>query len=144
MKRINALAGAALLAASALVTVSAPAQATAADCASQPWPSPVTNVSTVYTVDTGFGTAVDLRKGTLNTKQAGWARIRGTTISGDLVWMDVTKDSGAHWVQCGPFSVDSSGGIPYTRAYYTSSSASYQFRACGRAVGGNSICGPWW
>ncbi|GIH28960.1 hypothetical protein Aph01nite_72700 [Acrocarpospora phusangensis] len=144
--RKGALAVGAVFAAAAIVSVGgSAANATQADCASWPNPGSATGASTVYRQDVGrLGTYAELRKGTLNGQQIGWARITGTTKKGDLVWMDVSNNGGASWTQCGPYTVDADGGIPYTRGYATSSSASRVFRACGRVTGAYSVCGPWW
>ena len=91
-----------------------------------------------------FGLTVTLQSGTVSGAQRGWAKISGPTIAGDLVWMDWTQNSGASWLQCGPFSVDGAGLTKTSAAKRTSSLASWQFRACGRPVGGSSRCSGWW
>jgi hypothetical protein len=91
-----------------------------------------------------FGLTVTLQSGTVSGAQRGWAKISGPTIANDLVWMDWTQNSGSTWLQCGPFSVDGTNLTKTSAAKTTSSLASYQFRACGRPVGGNSHCTSWW
>lgn len=91
-----------------------------------------------------FGLTATLQSGTVSGLQRGWAKISGPTIAGDLVWMDWTQNSGSTWLQCGPFSVDGTNLTKTSAAKTTSSLASFQFRACGRAVGGTSHCTSWW
>ncbi|GAA0915295.1 hypothetical protein [Virgisporangium aurantiacum] len=94
--------------------------------------------------DLGFGVRAILYYGNVGGVQRGWAMIDGSTITGDLVWMDWTTNGGASWLQCGPFSVGGTGRTKTSAAKNTSSSALWQFRACGRAVGGQSRCTNWW
>lgn len=98
----------------------------------------------VYTRNLGAGTRVILYYGNVGGVQRGWAMIDGSTIPGDLVWMDWTKDGRASWIQCGPFAVDDYGLTKTSAAQRTKNDDDWQFRACGRAVGFNSVCGPWW
>jgi hypothetical protein len=98
----------------------------------------------VYTRNLGGGTRTILYYGNVGGVQRGWAMIDGDTIPGDLVWMDWTKDNGAHWIQCGPFSVAAIAGTKTSAAQRTSSDVRWRFRACGRAIGFGSVCGPWW
>jgi hypothetical protein len=100
--------------------------------------------TTVYTRALGGGTRTILYHGTVGGVQRGWAMIDGNTIAGDLVWMDWTQNNGASWIQCGPFGVTAGGQTKTSAAQRTSSSTSWRFRACGRAVGFGSVCGPWW
>ncbi|MFH8798070.1 hypothetical protein ACH4F6_00505 [Streptomyces sp. NPDC017936] len=127
-----------------------PAQATAAECTNGangftgiPYDK---NGSTVHSVDIGSGVTVKLQQGYINGSNHGWARIDGSTWAGDRVWMDWTWDNGAHWIQCGPFTVQSNGSPSTSAAKVTSPSTSYRFRACGRLLGESSVscCTPWW
>lgn len=145
IKRLGALVAGGLLTASTLVVGGSSAQATPADCATWPNPGSATGIYTQYSQGIGRqNTYVELRVGYINGRQAGWARIVGNSKKGDGVWMDVSKDGGKTWTQCGPFLVTKDGGKPYSMAYYTSSSSSLMFRACGRAFPAYSVCGPWW
>jgi hypothetical protein len=96
-------------------------------------------------VNMGFGVTVTLQSGTVAGAQRGWAKIGGSTLSGDLVWMDFTKNNWASWIQCGPFAVGSDNHTKTSAAQRTSSSTAWQFRACGNLAGiGDSICtSPW-
>ena len=95
-------------------------------------------------LDLGSGVSVTLESGTVAGAQRGWARIHGSTIAGDQVWMDWTTNNGSSWLQCGPFTVGFSGMSKTSAAKKTSSSTSYRFRACGRLVGSSSKCIIWW
>src|SRR5258705_5823392 len=53
-------------------------------------------------LDMGFGVTVTLQSGTVAGAQRGWAKISGSTLAGDLVWMDWTKNNWASWIQCWP------------------------------------------
>lgn len=96
-------------------------------------------------VDMGFGVTVTLQSGTVAGAQRGWAKISGSTLAGDLVWMDWTQNSWLNWVQCGPFAVGSDGHTKTSAAQRTNSSNAWQFRACGNLAGiGVSKCtSPW-
>jgi hypothetical protein len=97
-------------------------------------------------VGLGAGVTVTLQSGTVAGAQRGWAKISGATISGDQVRMDWTVDGGAHVkVQCGPFTVSGTNKTKTSAAKITSSSSTYQFRACGRLAGVSAFtCTGWW
>ncbi|MET8578264.1 hypothetical protein [Streptomyces sp. NPDC005012] len=90
-------------------------------------------------------TTVQLHVGPISGKDYGWAKITGSTVKGDQVWLDWTTTGGNGWLQCGPWSVQSDGA-PNTSAAqvvkYTDSQ--WLFRACGKQVGGSSKCTAWW
>jgi hypothetical protein len=94
----------------------------------------------------GAGVTITLQYGNVAGAQRGWAKISGSTLNGDLVWMDWTTNGGASWLQCGPFVVDRGNGTSKTSAAKrTSSSTSYKFRACGKLLGGSTTkCTTWW
>lgn len=95
--------------------------------------------------DLGFNVLLTLESGSVSGATRGWAKISGATISGDQVWMDWTVDGGAHVkVQCGPFTVGGTGMSKTSAAKVTSSSPTYQFRACGHLAGFSSTCTSWW
>ncbi|MFE7973925.1 hypothetical protein [Streptomyces shenzhenensis] len=100
----------------------------------------------VRSVDMGAGRSVTLHYGSVTGAQRGWAKISGTTVNGDLVWMDWTTDNGSTWLQCGPFAVDRGPGTSKTSAAKTTStSANYRFRACGYLKNaGQTKCTSWW
>ena len=150
--RATLATGAAVALASAGLALAGPAtaaHATAAECTggangfnSIPYNQNGTNARTV---SMGYGVTVRLQYGTVNGVQQGWARIDGSTIAGDKVWMDWTQTSGSTWMQCGPFTVQSNGSPNTSAAKRTSSSSSYQFRACGNLIGvGETKCTTWW
>ncbi|MGP4052337.1 hypothetical protein [Streptomyces sp. 2A115] len=102
--------------------------------------------SVVRSVDMGAGRAVTLHRGNIRGLDRGWAKISGTTVNGDLVWMDWTTNNGSTWLQCGPFAVNRGAGTSKTSAAKTtSSSSSYRFRACGYLKNaGQTKCTSWW
>jgi hypothetical protein len=103
--------------------------------------------SRVYSINLGPDTRyprATLYHGIVGGVQRGWAMIEGSTHTGDLVWMDWTKDGGRTWIQCGPFPVDDNGWTKTSAAQRTNSSTNWRFRACGRAHGLYSQCGAWW
>jgi hypothetical protein len=91
----------------------------------------------------GFPRYAEIHTGNINGVQHGWAIIRGNTRPGDKVWMDWTTNNRASRIQCGPFTVQTANSPNTSAAKRTSSSASYQFRAC-LNVNGDSYCGNWW
>lgn len=88
-----------------------------------------------------------LETGTVGGRQMGWGYL--TTHGGEYtqadLWMDVSNDGGATWIQCGPFSTYM-GGTLTTAAYPTSASPSRRFRACASisGTGGGIDCLGWW
>ncbi|MEU0681948.1 hypothetical protein [Streptomyces albogriseolus] len=100
----------------------------------------------VRSVDMGAGRSVTLHYGTIRGVQRGWAKISGTTVNNDLVWMDWTTDGGSTWLQCGPFAVDRGPGTSKTSAAKsTSSNSNYRFRARGYLKNaGQTKCTSWW
>ncbi|MFF3489181.1 hypothetical protein ACFYXC_38965 [Streptomyces sp. NPDC002701] len=97
-----------------------------------------------YAMQAGNVGGTQMAWGVLTTGSNGdW----GPTARG-LVWMDVTNNGGASWIQCGPFTTFSAGARLTTAAYPTSSSASRAFRVCAQvtSLGTNSniACTPWW
>jgi hypothetical protein len=137
-----------MLAGGMAVTGAPPASATAAQCehgANGFVDIPDTLSGTVQrSVSLGAGVTVTLQSGTVSGHQRGWAKISGSTFPGDLVWMDWTTNGGASWLQCGPFSVGGFNKTKTSAAKTTSSSSTYQFRACGTGVGLANRCTSWW
>ncbi|MFK0243925.1 hypothetical protein ACIQUM_04440 [Amycolatopsis azurea] len=88
---------------------------------------------------------VELHKGYVQGLR-GWAKVRGSTAAGDLVWMDWTRNGGATWIQCGPFVVSHTFQTKTSAAQRTNPSPSWQFRACGMVGGTGSVrcTEPWW
>jgi hypothetical protein len=78
----------------------------------------------------------------------GWGEISGPTAGSDRVWMDVSKDAGSSWSQCGPFSVDVAGTIGFSRAEPADlNNNRLKFRACGDILvsGKRKLeCTSWW
>lgn len=153
-KFTGAIAGAVVAGA---VTLSAPGAALAAETVSPKTPAQCENGANGFidisdsatgtvqrSVSLGFGVTAQLHSGSVSGAQRGWAKIVGSTISGDQIWMDWTTNGGSSWLQCGPFSVSSAGATKTSAAKTTSSSSLYLFRACGRAVGGSTQCTAWW
>ncbi|MFI9824315.1 hypothetical protein ACIHFC_28220 [Streptomyces sp. NPDC052013] len=100
----------------------------------------------VRSIDMGAGRTVTLHHGNIRGLQRGWAKISGTTVNGDLVWMDWTTNGGSKWLQCGPFAVDRGPGTSKTSAAKTTSTdKNYRFRACGYLKNaGQTKCTSWW
>jgi Cu/Ag efflux protein CusF len=151
--RRNLAATAAALALGVGLSIAGPAtsaHATAADCSGGANGfidiSDDASGSVVRSVDMGAGRAVTLQHGTIRGLDRGWAKISGTTVNGDLVWMDWTTNNGSTWLQCGPFAVNRGPGTSKTSAAKaTSSSSSYRFRACGYLKNaGQTKCTSWW
>jgi hypothetical protein len=90
------------------------------------------------------GLEVTLQSGIVAGTRRGWAKITGPTTPGDQVWMDWTRNSGSTWLRCGPFTVGNPNMTKTSAAKRTSSLTSYQFRACGWAIGGSPHCTTWW
>ncbi|MFF7333675.1 hypothetical protein [Streptomyces sp. NPDC008150] len=102
--------------------------------------------TTVRTIDMGYGRTVTLHYGLIAGAQRGWAKINGSTVNGDEVWMDWTRNGGTSWLQCGPFAVDRGPATSKTSAAKTTSvSSDYRFRACGHLKNGAPTkCTTWW
>ncbi|MGW7400913.1 hypothetical protein ACWGH7_31095 [Streptomyces cyaneofuscatus] len=98
----------------------------------------------IRTLDMGSGVSITLQYGNISGSQRGWAKISGRAFSGDRVWMDWTTNGGSSWLQCGPFTVGTTGTSKTSAAKTTSTSSSYKFRACGNLNGGPVRCTTWW
>ncbi|MEZ0070861.1 hypothetical protein [Planotetraspora sp. GP83] len=150
IRRLVSVSLAAALVTGGLTALSSPASADAANCTNGangftniPYNKTGTRVDG-KTADLGGGRRVELHKGIINGVEHGWAIIMGATRAGDLVWMDWTSTYANGWVQCGPFTVQGDSLTNTSAAKNTSPAAGYWFRACGRRVGGPSVCGAWW
>jgi hypothetical protein len=143
MKRLLAAAGAAvLLGFGSIVAVSSPAAASRAECEHGAngfvdIPDTLTGAQPVPGVDLyggpPGGVRVELHQAVIGGVRRGWAKINGySTSPGDQVWMDWTWDGWAHWIQCGPFTVTTTGQTLTSAAQRTNPSTQWQFRACGR------------
>lgn len=87
---------------------------------------------------------VELHKGYVQGLR-GWAKMRGTTNNGDMVWMDWTTDGGATWVQCGPFFAIATFQTKTSAAQRTNPSTAWRFRACGMMKDIRPHrCTDWW
>ncbi|WP_427922181.1 hypothetical protein [Streptomyces sp. cg40] len=135
--------------AACLTTGAAPAMATAAQCSGGA--NGFVDIPDSYSGGTSHG-SVTLRSGATVTLmsdyfsgvQRGYARLSGSNIAGARVWMDWTQNGGSSWLQCGPFG-PSGGGSLTSASKATSSSASYEFRACGDIPGVAPYkCTGWW
>ncbi|MFE7777045.1 hypothetical protein ACFU5O_24765 [Streptomyces sp. NPDC057445] len=90
----------------------------------------------------GEGINISLQYGNIRGVQRGWARIAGDVQPGNQVWMDVSSDGGAHWLQCGPFT-SRNGENKTSAAQRTSTNPHHKFRACGSTRSGIH-CTGWW
>jgi hypothetical protein len=139
----------ALAVAGLLVSTSAtPAQATPAQCTP---PTNgfirVTNGDNAHVVRyfTVGGTATSLQWKYVNGRQYVYAYLGGSTVlSGDLVWMDWSRDGGLTWIQCGPFPITQNGVGRRTYAQRTSTDPRWVMRACSRIYLDVSRCTTWW
>ncbi|WP_344882633.1 hypothetical protein [Nonomuraea antimicrobica] len=77
------------------------------------------------------------------TTSRGFAKIQGQTRSGDLIWMDWTRDHGRTWIQCGPFTITANGQTKTSAAQSTSSDDAWRFRA-GGVIRGKLYVTDWW
>ncbi|MEV0968417.1 hypothetical protein [Microtetraspora glauca] len=145
---LSTAAAGALVVGGLSVTLSAgPANASAANCtngANGFTSIPYNKSGTVETTkDLGGGRRAELHIAWINGVPHRWARISGATKAGDLVWMDYSTTYGDGWIQCGPFTVQSNGSPNTSAAHKATREPGEQFRACGRRVDGDSMCGPW-
>ncbi len=144
--RTAAVASAALaLGAGLLIALpAAPAAASAADCAggANGFADISDNASgTVQRSASRDGDTITLQ----STGGRGFAKIEGTTRSGESVWMDWTRDGGRTWLQCGPFPVDKGDNSSKTSpSKATSSDPNYRFRACALTLDQAITCTDWW
>jgi len=83
------------------------------------------------TLDMGGGVTATLESTVRNGAQIGFTRISGNTGHGDAFSFKWTRDNWAHFIECGPFQIDTAGQVKTTAAMFTSSSSSWQFKACG-------------
>jgi hypothetical protein len=142
--RVGTALAALALTLTATAVTAGQASATPADCASWPSAANATNAYIGASESPGDSTYVNLWFGKINGRGAGWASISG--FSGDKVWLDVTHNRGASWVQCGPFALSGSGRLgKRTPAHYTNPDPNVLFRACGREANAvRSICSGWY
>ncbi len=64
----------------------------------------------------------------VNGQQTAFAVLAGSlAVPGDQFWMDWSRDGGARWIQCGPFSIRAYGqtGITYGKTTNTSPAVDY-------------------
>ncbi|WP_052032654.1 hypothetical protein [Streptomyces viridochromogenes] len=92
-----------------------------------------------------------LQHGNVGGLDRGWAKIEHWVMRGDQVWMDVTRNGGSSWLQCGPFTATESHNTSHTPmttpAYPTSADPNVRFRACVSRTSVNNYpihCTPWW
>lgn len=147
LRRVAAVAVAALMATTMSVAVPTAAQATAAQCAGGA--NGFVDVS-----DSLLGVVADQRHnsvanlyltfGQVAGQTRGWAYLgspAGTRLGdGYLVWMDWSINGGQTWMQCGPFSSRSGQGSITSPAKNTD--PTYRFRA-GALVNGQQLLTDW-
>src|SRR5690348_12667982 len=95
-------------------------------------PSTATNKANVESAVVE-GRTLELRQGLIDGVQYAWARLTDAQ-DGDVIWFEVSGDSGQTWIQCGQ-RVLTAGGRNYTDARRTSSSSEVCMRAVTRLVG---------
>jgi len=139
----------ALIAVTSAVFAATPASASVAECVNgaNGFTSIPYNLSgsIIRSVDLGGGRRAELHAGNVAGVRRGWARISGSTLYGDKVWMDWSTTGGNGWLQCGPFTVQGNG-LPNTSAAQVvrPDLVNWVFRACGVIVGGTGRCTGWW
>lgn len=87
------------------------------------------------------GRTLELRQGYVNGVQYAWTRLTNAH-DGDSIWLEISGDAGAHWIQCGKRTV-SAGGRNYTDAQRTSSSSQVCMRAVAQLVGARYQTAAW-
>jgi hypothetical protein len=133
------------------------ARATAADCAGGA--NGFTDIpddqqgANAYDVKTGLGDYnldyLELEYGTVNGVTMGWALLEnyGGPNSylhpADQVWMDVSRDNGKTWLQCGPFQAGGNSVLSITTPAHPTSS-DLRFRAGAGDSQGYVVVTPWW
>jgi hypothetical protein len=129
------------------VAMTAPAQATVAECtngANGFVSIPFNQSGTVRgSIFLGGRATVTLESASIQGRSRGFAKISGNTRRGDQVWMDWTTTGGNGWLQCGPWYVQSNGSPNTSAAQRTDPSPQWLFRACG-LVNGHGGCTDWW
>jgi hypothetical protein len=149
-KRAAAVVAAALVIAIPAVTVGArPAAAASTTCSAQSAnPSQFHGIFETELSKPLSNRTIKLVSDYEMNKTYGWATISGPTAGSDRVWLDVSNNSGATHVQCGPFSVDDAGTIGFTRAEPADlSNPARRFRACGDILKDGKrthACTGWW
>jgi hypothetical protein len=103
-------------------------------------PSAATNKANVESAVVE-GRTLELRQGTIDGVQYAWARL-SDAHEGDVIWFEVSGDSGATWIRCGMLTV-TAGGRNYTDARRTSSSPEVCMRAVTRLVGPRYQTAKW-
>ena len=132
-----------------LVLNPAPAAATAADCERGAngfidIPNTLSGTQVGKPADEWAGRRITLEYTRRGGGTYGFARISGGLPDpADSVWMDVSNNGGASWIQCGPFAASQEVAVT-SAAYPTSSSSQRKFRACGRIWVDAVLCTPWW
>ncbi|WHT16053.1 hypothetical protein N8J89_23275 [Crossiella sp. CA-258035] len=90
------------------------------------------------------GGSIKLEGGRRNRDGASvvWAHHFGGRAGHKSVWMDVSFNRGASWIQCGPF--ETWGDSVDSRIHVTSPDPAWKMRACGWYEGGSSVCSRWY
>jgi hypothetical protein len=87
------------------------------------------------------GRTLQLRQGRIGGVQYAWARL-ADAHDGDVVWFEVSGDSGQTWIKCGTRTL-TAGGRDYTDARRTSSSSEVCMRAVCQLVGPRYQTAKW-
>ena len=87
------------------------------------------------------GRTLELRKGLIGGVQYAWARL-ADAHEGDVLWFEVSGDSGGTWIQCGKLTI-AAGGRNYTDARRTSGSSEVCMRAVTQLVGPRYQTAKW-
>ncbi|WP_329425995.1 hypothetical protein OG339_37710 [Streptosporangium sp. NBC_01495] len=148
LKSLAGCAAVLVTAATLGAATAAPAQATIQDCATYGFVNISYNQAggQQSSVGLGSGRSVGLLT-TLVSSTPGrhaFAKITGSTRPGDQVWLDWSTTGGNGHIQCGPFSVQSTGSPNTSAAKILNPGVSgWVFRACGKIVGGSTKCTGW-
>jgi len=143
MKLLPSFIAAAAFVLTAVIAVPAtPASAAAVSCSGQVNPVNATNIKTARSMGLPTGEQLELRYGLVNGTQYAWTRLIGDR-AGDKIWIDISGNSGATWLQCDLRTLD--GGRNDGNALKTSSLAAVVMRAGARPLGaGQSSVTTWW
>ena|SRR5689334_8882051 len=87
------------------------------------------------------GRTLELRQGRIDGVQYAWARL-SDAHEGDVIWFEVSGDSGETWIQCGK-RIIGTGGRNYTDARRTSGSSEVCMRAVTQLVGPRYQTAEW-
>ncbi|RBQ13797.1 hypothetical protein DP939_43970 [Spongiactinospora rosea] len=119
-----------------------------ATCAAWNWPNPDARYvgrAAAVGMDGEGGGEVILEKGKRRSdgRNVVWGHFPPNGVGHRDVWMDVSFNGGATWIQCGPFGGAGSENLD-TKFHVTSPSPSWKMRACGKNARHRLRCTAWY